>query len=552
MQPMRLMALSMLAAMLVALPAAQGEEAAGDSNTPAQLLPPDAELEAAGARIGSITIASRQIFDVDDPRENYGIYRLANRLHMRTRESAVRAQLLFREGQPYRRQALEETERNLRRLQYLREPKVRPVRYHDGLVDVEVLTHDVWTLQFGPSYGRSGGTDQSSFEIQDNNLFGLGKTLAIGVGKDVDRTSTFFEWRDANLLGSRWRDGIHWTDSSDGYAHSVALWRPFYALTTRWAGGLSVAQSHWSNSRYLLGDKYDEYDSRARSTDLYVGWSPGLKGAFTRRLSLGLRQDESRFAPDATGATLGPLPADRVLRYPYLRFDLITDAFRKTTNHDQIARTEDQQFGLNATLIGGWADRGFGADRDALIVDSTVSYGFALGEDHDLFASLAASGRLEGGTPEDARLRAEAGWYWTTSPHTLLHVRAVFDTGHRLDLDHYFELGGENGLRGYPLRYQQGTRRTIAKIEERIYTEWSLWRLFDIGGAVFFDIGRTAGANPIGAPQLGWLKDAGVGLRLGNSHSSLGNVIHIDLATPIGAARDISRLQLLVGTEATF
>lgn len=546
------MVLSMLAAMLVALPAAQGEEAAGDGNPPARLLPPDTELEAAGARIGSITIESRQIFDVDDPRENFGIYRLANRLHRRTRESAVRAQLLFREGQPYRRQALEETERNLRRLQYLREPRVRPVRYHDGLVDVEVLTHDVWTLQFGPSYGRSGGSANSSFEIQDNNLLGLGKTLAIGVSKNVDRTGTYFNWRDLSVVGSRWQDEIYWTDSSDGYARSLGVWRPFYSLATRWAGGFSVAQSRWHNSRYMLGEPYDGYDSRTRFADLYVGWSQGLKGAFTRRYTLGVRQDESRFAPDAAGATLGPLPADRILRYPYLRFDLITDAFRKTTNHDQIARTEDQQFGLNATLIGGWADRGFGADRDALIVDSTVSYGFALGEDHDLFASLAASGRLEGGTPEDARLRAEAGWYWGTSPHTLLHVRAVFDTGHRLDLDHYFELGGDNGLRGYPLRYQQGTRRTIAKIEERIYTEWSLWRLFDIGGAVFFDIGRTAGANPIGAPQLGWLKDAGVGLRLGNSHSSLGNVIHIDLATPIGAARDISRLQLLVGTEATF
>jgi outer membrane translocation and assembly module TamA len=552
MQPMRLMVLSMLAAMLVALPAAQGEEAAGDGNPPAQLLPPDTELEAAGARIGSITIESRQIFDVDDPRENYGIYRLANRLHMRTRESTVRAQLLFREGQPYRRQALEESERNLRQLDFLREPRVRPVRYRDGLVDVEVGTHDVWTLQLGPSYGRSGGAGESSFEIQDNNLFGFGKTLAIGVGKDVDRTSTYFSWRDPNVASSRWRDSIHWKESSDGHARSFGLWHPFYSLTTRWAGGLSVGQNHWSNSRYLLGDKYDDYDSRARSTDLYVGWSPGLKGAFTRRYTLGVRQDESRFAPNASGATLGPVPADRLLRYPYLRFDLITDSFRKTTNHDQIARTEDQQFGLNATLIGGWADRGFGADRNALIVDSTISYGFALGADHDLFASLAAAGRLEGGAATDARLRAEAGWYWGTSPHTLLHVRAVFDTGHRLDLDHYFELGGENGLRGYPLRYQQGTRRTIAKIEERVYTEWSLWRLLDVGGAVFFDIGRTTGANPIGAPQLGWLKDAGVGLRLGNSHSSLGNVIHIDLAMPIGAPTDISGLQLLVGTQATF
>jgi hypothetical protein len=539
----------MLAAMLLLATLARAATSAGAS---APILPPDAELEAAGAHVGTITIVSRPIFDENDPRENYGIYRLANRLHLRTRPSAIRAQLLFREGDLYRRQALEETERNLRQLRFLREPKVRPVRYHDGLVDVEVLTYDVWTLQLGPSYGRSGGTDHSSLEIQDNNLFGFGKTLIVGAGRDVDRTSTYFEWRDGNVLGSRWRDSVRWTESSDGYVHGGALWRPFYALTTRWAGGLSVANSHWSNPRYLLGERYDEYDSRAQSVDLYAGWSPGLEGARTHRFTLGLRQDDSRFRPDPGGATLGPLPADRVLRYPYLRYDLLTDAFRTTTNHDLIARTEDQQFGFNATLITGWSDRGFGADRDALVVDSVLTYGIALGEDHDLFATLAASGRLEGGASTDARLRADLRWYWNTSPHTLLYVHSALDSGRRLDLDHYFELGGENGLRGYPLRYQQGTRRMIAKVEERVFTEWSLWRLLDIGGAVFFDIGRTDGANPLGAPQLGWLKDFGVGLRLGNSRSSLGNVIHVDLAAPIGAPRDISRLQLLVQTEETF
>jgi hypothetical protein len=552
MQTMRLMVLSMLAAMLVAQPAAQAEEAAGDGNPPAPVLPPDTELEAAGARIGTITIETREIFDMNDPRENYGIYRLANRLHRRTRKSAIRAELLFREGQPYRRQALEETERNLRELQYVHEPQVRPVRYHDGLVDIEVRGNDVWTLQLGPSYGRSGGSANSSFEIQDNNLLGLGKTLGLGVSKNVDRTGTYFNWRDQSVVGSHWHDEVFWTDSSDGYARSLGVWRPFYSLATRWAGGFSVAQSHWHNSRYMLGEVYDEYDSRKRFADLYVGWSQGLKGAFTRRYTLGLRQDESRFAPDPAGATLGPLPADRILRYPYLRFDLITDAFRTTTNRDQIGRTEDQQFGLNATLIGGWADRSWGADRDALIVDSVIRYGLALREDQDVFASLAAVGRLEGGTATDVRLRTDASWYWVTSPHTLLHVRGTFDTGYRLDLDHYFELGGDNGLRGYPLRYQQGSRRAIAKIEERVYTKWSLWRLFDIGGAAFFDIGRTGGTNPIDAPQLGWLKDAGVGLRLGNSRSSLGNVIHIDLAMPIGAPTDVSGLQLLVGTQATF
>ncbi len=517
-----------------------------------ELLPPDAELEAAGARIGTISIHSRQIFDLEDPRENHPVFRLANRLHAGTRPGTIRAELLFREGDPYRRQVLEETERNLRRLAFLREPRVRPVRYHDGRVDVEVVTQDVWTLQLGPSFSRSGGADRSSFEIQDNNLFGFGKTLALGAGRDVDRTSTYLEWRDGNVLGSHWRDSIRWIESSDGYVHAGSAWLPFYSLQTRWAGGLAVEASRWLDSRYWLGERYDRYDRRVRSVDAYLGHSPGLRGRLTRRYSFGLRAEESRFAPDPQGGTLGPLPADRVLRYPYVRYELITDDFREVSNHDQIARTEDQQLGLSAALLAGWADGSFGADRDALLLDTAASYGWAIGTEHSVFASLGARSRLESGSAVDTRWHVGARWYWATSPHTLLHVRVAHDAGRRLDLDHYFELGGNNGLRGYPLRYQVGTRRTLLKIEQRVYTEWSLLRLLDVGGAAFLDVGRVEGPNPLGAPRLGWLKDVGVGLRLGNSRSSFGNVIHVDLAAPLGAASDISRLQLLVGTEATF
>ena len=52
--------------------------------------------------IGSIDIDIRNIFDKDDARENTGLYRLADRLHIRTRRSAVQAQLLFKSGDKYR------------------------------------------------------------------------------------------------------------------------------------------------------------------------------------------------------------------------------------------------------------------------------------------------------------------------------------------------------------------------------------------------------------------------------------------------------------------
>ena len=58
-------------------------------------LPSDAAMEAAGAVVGTVDIDIRNIFDEDDPRENTGLYRLADRLHIRTKPNAIRAQLLF-------------------------------------------------------------------------------------------------------------------------------------------------------------------------------------------------------------------------------------------------------------------------------------------------------------------------------------------------------------------------------------------------------------------------------------------------------------------------
>jgi hypothetical protein len=55
-------------------------------------------------------------------------------------------------------------------------------------------------------------------------------------------------------------------------------------------------------------------------------------------------------------------------------------------------------------------------------------------------------------------------------------------------------------------------------------------------------------------PQLGVLRDGGVGLRLGNARSAFGSVIHVDLAVPFDrtASANISSVQFLVSTEKSF
>ena len=109
-----------------------------------------------------------------------------------------------------------------------------------------------------------------------------------------------------------------------------------------------------------------------------------------------------------------------------------------------------------------------------------------------------------------------------------------------------------NGLRGYPLRYQGGDRSALFTIEERYFTKWYPFRLFHVGAAAFFDVGRAWGENPFATDNLGWLKDVGFGARFGSSRSGKGTIVHVDLAFPLDGDSSIDKVQLVIETKQGF
>jgi hemolysin activation/secretion protein len=162
------------------------------------------------------------------------------------------------------------------------------------------------------------------------------------------------------------------------------------------------------------------------------------------------------------------------------------------------------------------------------------------------------SGRVEGSDIRDGVLTAEARYYQRTSKKTKFFATLNGTITENLDPESQLLLGGDTGLRGYPLRYQAGTSSALFTMEERYYTDWYPFRLFHVAGAVFYDMGRTWGTDVTGATSDGLLKDVGIGLRLGSSRSAFGNVIHVDLAFPLDGDPSIKGVQFLVGTKGTF
>jgi len=123
---------------------------------------------------------------------------------------------------------------------------------------------------------------------------------------------------------------------------------------------------------------------------------------------------------------------------------------------------------------------------------------------------------------------------------------AVF--GNRLFEENQIILGGETGLRGYPLRFQTGSRRARFTAEHRYFLDFNPFRLARVGTAVFADIGAAweQGEDPV------WLSDVGFGLRIVSTRQADAKVTHIDFAFPLNATDEIDGFQLVVTAKTQF
>ena len=246
------------------------------------------------------------------------------------------------------------------------------------------------------------------------------------------------------------------------------------------------------------------------------------------------------------------MPENRKLIYPWLGFELVQNDFDRFRNHDQIGRTEDFHLGARLSALLGYADHAYGADRSAVIFAARASHGSGSADHSTLLVSGALEGRLESGELRNTVLDSSVRYYVRQSERRLFFTTLEASVGRALDLETQILLGGDNGLRGYPLRYQGGEARALLTVEQRYFTDWYPFRLFRVGAAAFFDIGRTWGESPVSTPSQGLLKDVGIGLRFGNSRSGLGNIIHVDLAFPLDGDSSIEDVQILLETKERF
>ena len=538
--------------LLVCLAALAGAAGwANAQNAPASRMPTFAELEAAGARIGEIRVLPGNIFDLNDPRENNFLFRLANAIHIQTRPQVIRQALLFESGQPVSVQKIEETERLLRGYDFLYDVDIRPVAVHDGVVDVEVRTRDTWSLDVSASASREGGANKGRISVAEENLLGTGISVGLGYTSDVDRKGTTFNIADPNVFGTRTVASYAYSKNEDGHGQSASLQRPFYELDSRWAAGFGASESLGTDALYNAGNSVAEYRHRRQAVETFGGWSAGLVNGWTRRYSIGFSHTNDQYALDPAKTAPERLPSDLRLVGPFLRFQLVQDEFRQDTNLNLIGRVEDFAMGIQANAQLGRALESLDSTRDSWLYSASVSNGFDITRDSFMLTNAYANGRYAD-RGENNSIGAQARYYQRRGRHVVYYAAVSGDAVNNPDLPGPLTIGGDNGLRGYPLRYQAGERRVLFTAEARGYTDWYPFRLFRVGAAVFYDSGRAWTGENQNTVNSGWLRDVGFGLRLLSARSSKGTVLHADFAFPLDRTDDIKSAQFLVTSRVSF
>ena len=501
--------------------------------------------------IRNIEIQVRDVFD--DPDSGY-FYKTANRLKISSRESVIRRELIFKSGEPYDKFVVDESLRNLRRLSFVRDPRI--ITNVDGdHIDIVVSVQDTWTLFPQIGWSSGGGDNKTSIGIAESNLLGYGKRLELLYAKDDGIKNQQAVYEDDLFLGSRDRLLLGQFLRSDGYRSVASFGRPFRSLVEPSAWVINGEGFDLVEKLYQDGD--ERYIFRQKHFDINGGYtiSKGTADELLRRYTFGYDFQQDTFSPadeddykdvdvDPNDVSHDPnlLAEDRRFSGPFVSYRQIKPEYISLNYIDRFDRVQDFNLGQELFVKSGYAPEALGSASNNVFFAFSASEGRKFSDTAFIRGGLGGSTRIEPDYVQNTILQAESKYYNVLGERCFLGVPigrhtlassflALYSAD--LDKDQEFLLGATTGLRGYKSRTFTGDSLMLLNLEDRFYLVDDVLKLFSVGGAFFADIGGTSteGLGDIIKDRL--YADVGYGLRIGFPRASGGTVWRIDVAYPL-------------------
>ena len=496
--------------------------------------------------IREIKITRLNVFDRELENKNNFIFSLANKIHVVTRDNVIRREMLMRSGDEFTQAELDESVRNIRNLSFIGEAEAEITEVGADSVDIEIITEDLWTTVAGLSSEGGGGLYSFTIYADEKNIAGMGMGIETEARFSSDDNDGFsIIAYDPRFFGTRNRLTLYFSDLEFQDSRYVSLSKPFYSTDTRYT--YSFVYDNESIITRLFSRGYEVY----RYKNDYVGFSFGAGRAFGRYTRfepyINYVYAKNDYSLNYGYDDIGIVPEDETFSGPGIGFRLMTHRYVTAQYLDEFGTIEDLKEHATLQTSIAWSGNTFDATRNSAL--ASIEIGFFKQTSEHLYAGFknTYSSYYDGNMNRDRIFNTMRGVvYVKPTEYHILAVRAIAQYAWRQNRTYQLTLGGDNGLRGYPDRYLNGTRRFLSNVEYRYFTPIKVLTV-GLGGAVFFDAGNIWGRNE--NIDIADIKtDAGIGLRFGLTKSSTARIIRVDLARALSE----DNWYIAFGTENLF
>ena len=503
-----------------------------------------------------ITFSTQTIFDETEA-GIFFIHRWANAIHIDTKQLTLENEAAFFINKCHKSQAdLAELERHLRSRKYLRDAKVSS---DDALKNITITTWDNWSLLPTLSLGRQGGESKYSFGIKERNLLGLGIDAEIETYQNSQRKGYKFKTTIPLFSQSNIDLTLRFADNNDGTQQSLFLQKYFASFYTKNAFLIGFNEEGRNDTLYQNGDKLTVFSHNINYLNAEFAWLKFNHKNALLRYRFGITQDQHKFAninQNINNPHLLQLPLNRDFIYPWLGLSYIEKDFKKLTNIHLISQIEDFNHGWQLSGRIGISDGERNNGAWALF-QTEINKGFEIHDNALILLNISLDGDIYHQQANRLLFKIDTEYFYNFNDNWGYYFNNTNVISKNQYLDTRVTVGGNTGLRGFPLEYQHGERSVKLTHEIRYYPNINLFKVFDLAGAAFIDAGRAFGhINAQGAQgntEKNWLYSVGMGARFYSPHSA-GNqqVIHIDFAFPQSDNANIDTFEIRVEAKQSF
>ena len=441
------------------------------------------------------------IFDESQP-DIIWLHKLANSLHIDTKPVTLENEVAFMPPCDLNEDDLAEVERHLRSRRYIRDAKVVAKIDEQGHQKVQVETWDNWSLLPTVDFGRKGGKNHFAIGVKDRNVLGLGIDTDFEYFTNPQRNGYKLDSQIPLFIGLNSVANIRLQNNNDGKQLSVYLDKPFVSLKSDYAGRIGYNHETRTDSIYQNSHDMYQFKHELHYGELSYGWLDQHNGESTFRYLIGYQSQVDYFESINTADTV---PKDREFNYVWFGIEYIENGYKELNNIHLIDRIEDFNLGWYFSSQAGVSPANNNTET-SLLWNWQVSKGIEINDDTLLLTHIDVESNKTINQPRRLKAEVNAELFYQLAAKWALYGKVLSTFSRNQFIDQPVTLGGDNNLRGYPEQYQHGDNSILLTSEIRYYPRINLFKLFELGGTAFFDMGRTTGSPLMPNDENGWLK----------------------------------------------